>query len=330
MQPELRCYRVSDNTEINIISANWSISRSQWGATITMQCGSKGDKDLLFAGGIEQDFKLVINGYEFYGLAESFNYAGEFGNNSYTVVGRSSVAELASPHAPARSYSNATAKGIAALIDDELLGTGWSYQFDMTQFNVAAGVFSYTNKTPIEAIAQIAAAIGGMVYPDGATKTIHIRPQWTVTPWAIASATPDVAAHDDVILSLSSSPASTPLYNAVFVRGEQQGVEGRVKRTGTAGDKVASDVVEPLMVDSQALRQRGTAELANSGRKDSVQITMPIMDLLPPLIPGQVLGVTWQTETYKTLVDSIAISAQRSQDGKLTVRQNAGVLRCYE
>ena len=330
MQPELRCYRVSDNTEINIISANWSISRSQWGATITMQCGSKGDKDLLFAGGIEQEFKLVINGYEFYGLAESFSYAGEFGSNSYTVVGRSSVAELASPHAPARSYSNATAKGIAALIDDELLGTGWSYQFDMTQFNVPAGVFSYTNKTPIEAIAQIAAAIGGMVYPDGATKTIHIRPQWTVTPWAIASTTPDVAAHDDVIFSLSSSPASTPLYNAAFVRGEQQGLEARVKRTGTAGDKVAADVVEPLMVDSQALRQRGTAELANSGRKDSVQLTMPIMDLLPPLIPGQVLGVTWQTETYKTLVDSIAISAQRSQDGKLTVRQNAGVLRCYE
>lgn len=330
MQPQLRCYRVSDNTEINIISANWSVSRSQWGATISLQCGSNGDKDLLFAGGIEQEFKLVINGYEFYGLAESFNYSGEFGSNAYTVVGRSNVAELASPHAPARSYSNATAKGVAALIDDELIGTGWSYQFDMTQFNVPAGVFSYVNKTPIEAIAQIAAAIGGMVYPDGETKTIHIRPQWPVTPWAIASATPDVAVHDDVILSLSSSPASTPLYNAVFVRGEQQGEFIKVKRTGTAGDKPATDVLDPLMLDNQAIRQRGTAELANSGRKDSLQLTLPIMDLLPPLIPGQVLGVTWQTETYKALVDSIAITAQRSQDGKLTVRQNAGVLRCYE
>lgn len=330
MQPELRCFRVSDNTEINIISANLSISRSQWGATITMQCGSKGDKDLLFAGGIEQEFKLVINGYEFYGLAESFNYSGEFGNNSYTVIGRSSVAVLASPHASARSYSNATAKDIAALIDDELLGTGWNYQFDMTQFNVSAGVFSYVHKTPIEAIAQIAAAIGGMIYPDGSTKTIYIRPQWPVTPWAIENSTPDVAVHDDVIFSLSSSPASTPLYNAVFVRGEQQGQSAKVKRTGTAGDKVAPDVVEPLMVDSQALRQRGTAELANSGRKDSAQLTMPIMDLLPPLIPGQVLGITWQTDTYKALVDSIQITAQRSQDGKLTVRQNAGVLRSYE
>lgn len=330
MQPELRCYRVSDNQEVNIISANWSISRSQWGATISLQCGSKGDKDLLFAGGIEQEFKLVINGYEFYGLAESFNYSGEFGSNSYTVIGRSSVAALASPHASARSYSNATAKGIAALVSDELLGTGWNYQFDMTQFNVPAGVFSYVNKTPIEAIAQIAAAIGGMVYPDGATKTIYIRPQWPVAPWAIAAATPDVAVHDDVILSLSSSPASTPLYNAIFVRGEQQGVSAKVKRIATAGDKVAADVVDPLMVDSQALRQRGTAELANSGRKDSLQLTLPIMDLLPPLLPGQVLGITWQTETFKTLVDSIAINAQRSQNGQLTVRQNAGVIRSYE
>ncbi|PKM17405.1 MAG: hypothetical protein CVV11_19800 [Gammaproteobacteria bacterium HGW-Gammaproteobacteria-15] len=330
MQPQLRCYRVSDNQEINIISANWSISRSQWGATINLQCGSKGDKDLLFAGGIEQEFKLVINGYEFFGLAESFNYSGEFGSNSYTVVGRSSVAELASPHAPARSYSNATSKGVAALISDELTGTGWSYDFGMTQFNVPAGVFSYVNKTRIEAIAQIAAAIGGMVYPDGDTKTIHIRPQWPVTPWAIASATPAVSVHDDVILALNSSPASTPLFNAVFVRGEQQGQSAKVRRTGTAGDKLAADIVDPLMVDSQALRQRGTAELANSGRKDSVQLTLPIMDLLPPLIPGQVLGVTWQTETYKTLVDSVQITAQRGQNGTLTVRQNVGALRNYE
>lgn len=330
MQPQLRCYRVSDNQEVNIISANWSISRSQWGATISLQCGSKGDKDLLFAGGIEQEFKLLINGYEFYGLAESFNYTGEFGNNSYTVVGRSSVAALGSPHALARSYSNVIAKGIAALISDELTGTGWSYDFGMTQFNVPAGVFNYVNKTPIEAIAQIAAAIGGMVYPDGATKTIHIRPQWPVTPWAIASAAADVAVHDDVILALSSSPASTPLYNAVFVRGEQQGVSAKIRRTGSAGDKVAADVVDPLMVDNQALRQRGTAELANSGRKDSLQLTLPVMDLLPPLLPGQVLGITWQTETYKTLVDSVGISAQRSQTGQLTVRQNVGALRNYE
>ena len=330
MQPQLRCYRVSDNTEINIISANWSISRSQWGATISLQCGSKGDKDLLFAGGTEQEFKLVINGYEFYGLAESFNYSGEFGSNSYTVVGRSSVAALASPHAPARSYTNSIAKGIAALVSDELTASGWSYDFGMTQFNVPAGAFSYVNKTPIEAIAQIAGAIGGMVYPDGATKTLHIRPQWPVTPWAIASATADVAVHDDVILSLSSSPASTPLYNAVFVRGEQQGVSAKVRRTGTAGDKVAADVVDPLMVDNQALRQRGTAELANSGSKESVQLTLPVMDLLPPLVPGQILGITWQTEVFKTLVDSISITAQRSQNGQLTVRQNVGALRSYE
>lgn len=330
MQPQLRCYRVSDNQEVNIISANWNISRSQWGATISLQCGSKGDKDLLFAGGIEQEFKLVINGYEFYGLAESFNYSGEFGSNSYTVIGRSSVAALASPHAPARSYTNNIAKGIAALVSDELTGTGWSYDFGMTQYNVPAGAFSYVNKTPIEAIAQIAAAIGGMVFPDGATKTIHIRPQWPVTPWAMASAVPDVAVHDDVILALSSSPASTPLYNAVFVRGEQQGVSAKIRRTGTAGDKVAADVVDPLMVDNQALRQRGTAELANSGRKDSLQLTLPVMDLLPPLVPGQILGVTWQTETYKTLVDSISITAQRSQNGQLTVRQNVGAIRSYE
>lgn len=330
MQPELRCYRTSDNTEVNITSVSFSISRSQWGATIGLVCGSKGDKDLLFANGVEQEFKLLINGYEFYGLAESPSLSHSHGSTQHTVTGRSSIALLDRPHANARTYSNTQAKGIAALVSDELTGTGWTLDFGMTQFNVPAGAFNYINKTPIEAIAQIATAIGGMLYPEGSTKTLKLRAQWPVTPWAIASATPDVAVHDDVILAYSSNPASTPLYNAVFVRGEQQGVEGKVRRTGTAGDVVAPDVVDPLITDNLAARQRGTAELSNSGKKDAVQLVLPIMDTLPPVLPGSVVGVLWQTENYKALADTLTITATKSADGQLSVRQNVGVLRSYE
>jgi hypothetical protein len=329
MQPQLRCYRVSDNQEVNIISASWSISRSQWGANINLVCGSRGDKDMLFAGG-PQEFKLLINGYEFYGLAEEPGVSAEFGQTTWTVSGRSSIAELASPHVAPRSYRNATAKSIAALALDELTGTGWTLDYQPTQFNVPAGVFSYQNKTPIEAIAQIAQAVGAMVYPDGATKTLRIVPQWPVAPWAIDSATADIAVHDDVIINYSTQPAIAPLYNKVFVRAEQQGVEAGVRRTGTAGDKLAPDIVDPLITDNLAARQRGTAELANSGSKDNVTVILPVMDLLPPCLPGMVLGVSWQTDIYKALVDSVQISAQRGNDGSLTVRQTVGALRSNE
>lgn len=329
MQPELRCYRVSDNQEVNIISASWGISRSQWGANITLVCGSKGDKDLLLSGGPQQ-FKLVINGYELFGIAEQPAVSAQFGKTTWTVTGRSSVAELASPHVAGKSYSNATTKSIAALAVDELLGTGWTLDYGMTLFNVPAGVFSYQNKTPIEAIAQIAQAVGGMIYPDGDTKTIHIKPQWPVTPWAMAAVTADVAVHDDVILAYNSQTVQAPQYNKVIVRAEQQGVEVGVKRTGTAGEKLAPDVVDPLISEQVAARQRGTAVLADSGKKESISITLPIMDLLPICLPGTVLGVTWQTDVFKALVDSVQISAQRSSDGRLTVRQTVGVLRSYE
>ncbi|MBV2127915.1 hypothetical protein [Arsukibacterium indicum] len=329
MQPALRCYRVSDNQEVNIISASYGISRSQWGANISLVCGSKGDKDLLFAPG-PQEFKLVINGYEFFGLAEDASVSSRFGKNTYTVTGRSNIAELAAPNAAPRSYSNATAKGIAALVTDELGASGWSLDYGPAQFNVPAGVFSYQNKTPIEAIAQIAAAVGAMIYTDGATKTLYIAPLWPVTPWAIDSATPDIAVHDDVILQYSSQPAKSPLFNKIIVRGEQQGNSVGVRRTGTAGDKLAPEVVEALITAELAARQRGTAELAESGNKDSITLVLPIMDLLPPCQPGLILGVTWQTNVFKALVDSLQISAQRSPDGKLTVRQNVGMLRSYE
>ncbi|EHR39594.1 hypothetical protein [Alishewanella jeotgali] len=329
MQPELRCYRVSDNQEVNIFSASLSFSRSNWAATISLACGSRGDKDMLFAGG-PQLFKLVVNGYEFFGLAEQPTVSHQFGQTAWTVNARSSIAALASPHVAPRSYTNSTAKGVAALISDELAGTGWTLDYQMTAYNVPAGAFSYQNKTKMEAIAQVVSAIGGMVYADGATNTLIVRPRWPVVPWAIAAATPDIAVHDDVILQYNSTPAVNPLYNKVFVRGEQQGVMCGVRRTGTAGDVIAPDVVDALITDNQAARMRGTAELADSGYKDEISIVLPVMATLPPCLPGSLLGVVWQTDSYKATVDSLGIRAERTNDGATTVRQTVGVLRSYE
>lgn len=329
MQPELRCYRLSDNQEINIVSATWSISRSNWAATINLSCGSRIDRDRLLSGG-PQLFKLLINGYEFYGLAEEGSMSHSFGQSSWTISGRSSIAALGAPNVSARSYTNATAKNVVALITDELAGSGWTVDFDMTAFNVPANAFSYQNKTPIEAIAQIVAGIGGMLYPDGETNTLHVKPQWPVVPWAMTLAVPDVAIHDNVIISYNSSPANTPFFNAVFVRGEQQGVECKVLRTGSAGNLLAPDTVDAIITDQQAARQRGTAILADCGRKEQYSITLPIMADLPPCLPGMLLGVTWQTDIYKGLVDSINIAASRGNDGSMTVRQQIGVIRSYE
>lgn len=329
MQPQLRCYRVSDNQEVNIFSASLSLNRSSWAATISLACGSRGDKDMLFTGG-PQLFKLVINGYEFFGLAEKPALSHQFGQTSWTVEARSSIAALASPHVAPRSYTNATAKGIAALITDELAGTGWTLDYQMTAYNVPAGVFSYQNKTKIEAIAQVVSAIGGMLYADGATNTLIVRPRWPVVPWSTALAVPDIAVHDDVILQYNSTPAVNPLYNKVFVRGEQQGVMCGVRRTGTAGDVIAPDVIDALITDNQAARMRGTAELADSGDKDEISITLPIMATLPPCLPGSLLGVVWQTDNYKATVDSLSIRAERTNDGAITVRQTVGALRSYE
>ena len=329
MRPEFRCYRVSDNQEVNIVNFSIAISRSQWGFNVSLQCGSRGDRELLFHGG-PQEFRLLVNGYEFFFVAEEPAVNHRFGSTEWIVSGRSSVALLAVPHSATRSYTNSVAKGVAALCYDELAGTGWTLDFDMTQFNVPAGAFSYVNKTPLEAIAQIAAAIGGMIYPHGDTKTIQIRPQWPVTPWAMTTSAPDIAVHDNVIMAYSSQPISTPLCNAVFVRGEQQGVECKIKRTGTAGDLLAQDIVDPLITDQQAARHRGTAVLADSGRKDGISFVLPVMDSVPPALPGTLLGVTWQGEVFKGLVDSFSMTGSRSADGRVLVRQTVGVLRSYE
>jgi hypothetical protein len=197
----------------------------------------------------------------------------------------------------------------------------------MTDYTVPATAWSYAGKTPAEALNMMASAIGAMLDVDAATKTITFIPKWPVSPWNTATASPDVALHDAVILEHSERLEMRTAANAVLVRGEQIGVARKVRRTGSAGDEFADDVLEKLITDSQAARMRGTHELAEAGDKVQSQLRTKVMADLPPVRPGMLVGVTFDGTTYKAVCDSWQLTAQTNNVGQTTVNQSLTLLR---
>lgn len=128
-----------------------------------------------------------------------------------------------------------------------------------------------------------------------------------------------------IITTDSLQPASTPVYDSVYVSGMAQGVLGHVVRTGYPGDLPAPQVTDALITDTAAARQRGQAVLGAAGNKLTQTMTLPLLtggSYPGLLLPGYLLKVNDIGHTWRGLVRSIRISA-----GMPTVRQTISVER---
>ncbi len=323
MQPQIECIRVSDDAVIVLKSVSIQSSRTQWTSSINISFSSRIDAERAKG----ELLKIGINGYDFFMLCEQHSMSKAFGTTSYSATGRGRVAELSNPHKKAVNYVNTQPRSFIGLMSDIVEYTDWQVSSDITDFTVPANAFSYADKTPAEALHMMANAIGAMLDINDDTQVINVIPQWPTSPWSLADTTPDVVLHDNVILEYSEQTIVNPPANAVFVRGEQQGVSATIKRTGTAGDEFADDVVDKLITDNQAARMRGTAELSHAGNKLQTSIRTKIMPDLPPIRKGMVIGITKDGIIYKAVCDSVSITAAVSGQGKVTVNQSITLLR---
>lgn len=323
MQPTITCMRMSDNLEILITSFSYQTSREQFAASCSIKFCSRLD----FERAQNELLKITVNGYDFFTYVEKKTKSEQFNNKSYSAVGRSRFAELSEPLARATSYTNEVPKTFVGLMSDIVEFTPWTISSNIIDYPVPPLAFSYKDKTPAQALALCAKAIGAMLVVNDATREITVTPKWPVMPWSTDNATCDVIINDSVIITHNTTDIIKSENNAVMVRGEQQGVSAKVKRMGTAGDLFASDVIDKLITDNQAARQRGSFELANSGNKEQSTIRTKIMQDLPPIIPGMLIGIQYQNELYKATCDSATYSANVDANGKVTVNQSVTLLK---
>ncbi|WP_462171082.1 hypothetical protein [Pseudoalteromonas xiamenensis] len=322
MQPTLACKRLSDSLDILISSVSYSISRSQFAATGTIKFCSRIDMERA----IGQELQLLINGYEFVVICEEPATNSSFANHSFSAAIRGRFALLSEPFARTTNYSNPTALTIAGVMAEVVKNTGWTINNKMIDYPVPVGAFSYRNLTPAAALLKVAKSIGAILDIDTVTKVISVVPEWPVNPWATDSATCDVILNDSLILEHNTRQITSPTHTAVFVRGEQQGVACKITRSGTTGSDYASDVVDSLITDVQAARQRGTAELAKSGNKQETTIRTKLLDSLPPIRPGMLVGIRYKDSLFKATCDQLSINASINSSGAITINQTVKVL----
>ncbi len=287
--------------------------------------------------------EITINGYVWTAIVDAFQQDRAHPGRAVSVSGRSQTALLDAPYAPQRSFVQTADRLLQQLIDDELSLTGFTADYSAVAAQtgvggwiVPSGVYHYDAQTAIASVRTLAAASGAIARAHPWDKVIVVQPRYAASPWAWDLTAPDKQIQDDIILRDSLRLVSKPLYDYVLVSGEQMGVSDPIVRDGEAGTTRASMVVDPLITDHVASRERGRNVLSDRGEQAAIDVTIPLFEAAVTDQPGLVLPLQLveviEPTSWKGLATSVSISAEsRDVDGRsvLVVDQTITLERHY-
>lgn len=277
----------TDGTPVpcNSMRLSLDVDSWAWGFSAAVPPSALG---LIEPDGPGEPIELVatVNGAPVRVLVESIQSERSFGGHALRIAGRGKSARLDAPYAITTAYSEPALRTSQQLLD-ELLPVGWTADWQITSWLVPGGTWSHLG-TAITAAQAIAGAAGAYLQPHDTANVLRVLPRWPVAPWAWGGVTPDIQLPSAVATQESIAWVDRPFVTGVHVSGlAGSGVQRLVRRTGTAGDVLAPQVVDQLITHDDAARQRGITELATAGRWASIGLRLPVLPATGVIRPGQ-------------------------------------------
>ena len=328
---QIEAKRLPDNTPIGIFDVSLSADVGSWAWTFSASCKPGAFDALAPSGGIPATLQITLDGLQWVFIVDSLQRQEAFGQRSVKVAGRSATAIIGQPYARTTArLSNAdyTAQQLAAQAVDL---TDVAVDWGIDDWLVPAGAWSHDG-TPLEAVQAIAEAAGGYVNSHRSQPTLLVRHPYPTLPggipggpwnWGSATFAADVELAPDALVTKGIERKDGPDVDGVYVSGTTQGVLAHVKRTGTAGAKLASMLTSPLITAPIAAQQRGLSVLGAAGVKHMVQISLPVLTgaSQPGVLDvGQLVQVNEATP-WRGRVRSVSVAASK------TVRQTVTLER---
>jgi hypothetical protein len=232
------------------------------------------------------EVRTTLNGYSFDFVVTQITGTSSVAAHTWEVTAESPILYLTTPYAAARDYLETQTRTAQQLALQELTDTGFELEWDVVDWLVPAGVWSYQGLTPLEAIKRLAAAAGGHVEDHPTDHKIFVRSDYHIEPWLWSLQQPAVILSGANCRSLTDQQTRYADTNRVIVSG---GAAGKVRvdatRSGTAGDRLQVLSPEPLWCHVDVGRERARQALASAGyHVDEVLADLPLAPA--PNTPG--------------------------------------------
>lgn len=284
--------------------------------------------------GLPVQLRVTMDGIPWVFSIDTMKRSQVFGKTGVSITGRSVTALIGAPYLRAITRDNTGGSMLAQqLALSALQYTGVDLDWGLTDWMVPAGAWSHQG-TPLDAVQAIAQAAGGYLQSHRSEPTLLTRHPYSQragdnpgAPWGWMTGPADVELAPDAIITDGTERKDGPDINAIYVSGTTQGVLGLVKRTGTAGDKLAAMVTDALITDAIAARQRGLSVLGSAGSKYNVVLELPVLTGLGQpgvLNVGQLVQINAATP-WRGRVRAVSVASKRP-----TLRQTVTLERHLE
>jgi hypothetical protein len=286
--------RLPDLADIPLFEATVSADIGSYCWTLSATGPASLFAQLAPVDGLPVQLKVVLDGIPFVFAVDAMSRSRSFGKSGVSVSGRSVTALIGAPYMRAITRNNAGGSemaqqlALAALqysgVDlDWGVTSGALANGGLADWLIPAGAWSHQG-TPLDAVQAIAQAAGGYLQSHRSAATLLARHAYgqragdnSGAPWSWMTGPADVELAPDAIITDGTERKDGADINAVYVSGTTQGVLAQVKRSGTAGDKLAAMVTDALITHTDAARQRGLAVLGAAGAKYNVRLELPVL-----------------------------------------------------
>lgn len=320
--PVRRIYMTINNVTLHRVDGNVLIPAYSFGMSLDVDSWTWGWQATLHAdalpiiqpdaGGDPVDILATINGVPYRLLAESYSRQRQFGNTRISVKGRGRAAMLDAPYAPVLNHGNSSARTAQQLMADVLtvngVGIGWDVDWTLTDWLVPGNVWAHQGSY-ISALQDIAQAVGGYLQPHDTAQTVRVLHRYPSAPWDWGGLTPAYELPSSSVAVEGIDWRRMATYDRVIVEGVKvgAGVRGDINRAGSAGLQLAPMVVHPLITHADAARQRGVAELSNSGSQAHISLRLPVLAGTGVIKPGALVRYVDGADIHLGLVRSTSL-----------------------
>lgn len=309
-----------ERTPLNATSIRVSLDIDSFSWAVSADLADSASLDLVRpSAGQRRSVELNINGWVFVFIVERYGRQGTFPAWRYSFSGASRTQLLGDPYAPRRSAVNVAPINARQAAEAQLENTGFTLAWDSVNNNppdwtLPPGALSYQDQTPVQVIARIAEAVGGVVRPSRDSDSLTVLSRYREAVWYWDQAVMDCILPLDIVSEVGGEYAPQPQWNSCYVSGTHQGVAVDVRRAGTAGELPAPDVYDDLMTDTQAGRHRGICELSKGGEQELVSLSLPLFPVggsAPGLVlPAMLCEVRGDEGGWRGLCLGVEIAAE--------------------
>ncbi|WP_155943259.1 hypothetical protein [Rhodanobacter thiooxydans] len=271
--------RLPERTPIEVLSVDLQATVDSWCWGVRMELADPSQVALLKPDGNGPKLvEITMNTYVWTAVIEGRERSREHANAAITVTGRSQTALLADDYTARRSLAVTDVFSAQQLANKEITDRALPFTIDWQGLDwvVPGGVWYYQDMAPIEVIAQIAATRGAVLQSHPSDPKLIVQSRYPVSPWNWSAGVADVALPSDWITGVTAQQQSKPLYDAVIIAGQQQGVLAKVTRLASAGATFASQVVDQLIVTADVAAERGRNVLSDRGMQEQVNMDIPL------------------------------------------------------